>query len=134
MYDPAHLENITATLAAWAHPELDLAARPTKDWPLMRTDTALLTTAAYLVLVAVGLALRPSNWRDAVSTEPRAKKDVSIGALLTKDPIRLLQIIYNSTQVRSGGGMAWPQPAPTRMTSLFIFRAEVFFVFSVVLS
>ncbi len=92
-------DDLAAGFAAWGHADLDYGTRVTKGWAMTRLDHALLAVAAYLVLVAVGVARRPANWR-TLSESSGANKPKSIGEVLTQgDPVRIAQLIYNITQV-----------------------------------
>ena len=52
----ASLEDAAASVSAWAHPQLDYANRPFKDYPLMSVQAATLCSVGYLALVAIGSA------------------------------------------------------------------------------
>ena len=55
---------------------------------------------AYLLLVAVGLLLRPSNWKSAGGDKEAPKTEkASVLKTLFSEPIRIFQLIYNLTQV-----------------------------------
>jgi hypothetical protein len=90
---------VAIALAAWGHPTLDYPARATKGWAMTRLDHALLVVGAYLLLVLVGYAMRPSNWRQL--SEASGAKPASLLKLFLNEPIRVFQLVYNTTQVRA---------------------------------
>ena len=73
-------------------------------------------TLFYLCIVAVGIVLRPNNWRQleassgakgkAESGKKAAveKKAVSWSVMWATDKLRVLQVVYNTTQVRALAG------------------------------
>ena len=83
------------TVALLAHPGFPYDTRPTQGWPLTRLSAALAISAAYVVLLAYGVAVR----------KPAAKavKEVEVGVLasIAREPIKALQIVYNAVQVRA---------------------------------
>ena len=89
-------------IAAWAAPTLNYDSRVSKDWPMMRTDYALAGTAFYLVIVAVGLVMRPSNWRSLPQAREGGAKGASLAVMWRQDKVRVAQIVYNIVQVCGG--------------------------------
>ena len=105
-------ESWSRQAVSWAHPNFPYDERPTAGWPLTRLSSALAISVVYLVLVAYGLIRRGSKSED----EDEKGKPLGFFAGLRKEPIKLLQIVYNTAQVgnRSNhmGVAALPSSAP----------------------
>lgn len=80
-------------IAALANPDLPYETSVTKDWALMKFSDAAAVALAYVVLVAFGLLFRKA---------PTGEKEEKLGFLagVRKEPIKLLAVVYNLTQVR----------------------------------
>lgn len=65
----------------------------------MRPDIAVYITAGYLVLVAIGYSLRPSNWKTLAAEPSSGYKGLNLAVMLFKDPVRFLQVVYNTVQI-----------------------------------
>lgn len=88
-------------------PTIDLDA-PHRRWPLMPAHHALAALAAYLVLVAVGVAMKRSDAAKRGGSEVAAKRGgsepaakavpLSLGAMLA-DPMKSAMVVYNAAQV-----------------------------------
>lgn len=81
-------------VALLAHPGFPYDTRPTQGWPLTRLSAALTISAAYIVLLAYGVAVR--------KPAAKAAKEADVGVLagIAKEPIKALQIVYNAVQAR----------------------------------
>lgn len=98
------VDGFFADVAAIAVPSFDYRNRFTQHWFGMPVPHMLLGVAAYAVVIGVGLARRPANWRTAPAeprTDAAAKKAASLGDMWAKDKVRVAQIVYNSLQVRA---------------------------------
>ena len=122
----------SAAIVAWTHPSLPSRASALVhgDWPLMRLDAALAALLAYGLLIALGLVKRawerpspspsprtlpePSpRAGEAPRPPPRAQTNAEAAAAawatvasLPRDPIKLVQIAYNVSQVALSAYMA----------------------------
>ena len=92
----AQAETWSRDVALFLHPGFPYDERATRDWPLTRLSAALAIAAAYLLLVAYGILRRGGSSEDV---EDAAGKKLGFFAGLRKEPIKLLQIVYNSVQV-----------------------------------
>jgi hypothetical protein len=95
-------------IALAAHPGFPYDARPTTGWPLTRLSQALAISGGYLLLVLVGVLLR----------KPAQPAEKAVGVLegIRREPIKLLQIVYNAVQARGHlrrgrRGVFWAAPA-----------------------
>jgi hypothetical protein len=79
-------------IADVAHPGFDFDHRATKGWLLTRLDHMLIVLGAYAVLVIVGMARYTPPKKEEKSQE-------SVIASFQKEPIKVLQVIYNLVQV-----------------------------------
>ena len=70
-----------------------------QGWAVMRPDIAIYITAGYLVLVAIGYSLRPSNWKTLPAEPSSGYKGLNLAVMLFKDPVRFLQVVYNTVQI-----------------------------------
>lgn len=89
------------SLATWLNPSMDFDARVTKGWALTRLDHVIYVLLAYAVVVAIGLA-RYTPPKEEVKKEKGNKG--SLIQLFAAEPIKILQVVYNLTQV---GLCAW---------------------------
>lgn len=99
----AWTDDITAQAMAYFAPNITKPA--TAGWPLTRLDHCLYVLAGYLVLVAVGLY---GKWT-APPVDPNKKKakkeKLTIAEAFSREPIKILQVVYNVAQVALCGYM-----------------------------
>lgn len=85
------------------------ASRPQSGWPLADFSTALYVALGYVVLVAVGFLVKNSAAPEkALAKKPAAEGKparVSVGEKFAKEPVLILQTIYNFVQVALCGYM-----------------------------
>jgi len=81
------------------NPDLTLDKRVTRDWLLTSPIEALLVIAAYTALVVVGpLAVRLTAGSEE-ATDSESGYEISISSRFKKEPVLVLQTVYNLIQV-----------------------------------
>ena len=101
----------TASVVKWTNPALRISQRQHNDWPLMRLDHALLAIALYCCLLLLGMALKParaprSAASPAAAAVPKPPKEPLTLAALARDPVKIVMIAYNLSQVLFSLSMA----------------------------
>jgi elongation of very long chain fatty acids protein 4 len=94
-------------LVVLSNPDLSspsaFSKRALAGWPLIELDEAFVWVILYAILIAYGLATRPSDGKEA--SKPEKKSSKSVLAILYNEPIKILMALYNLVQVLLCGYM-----------------------------
>ena len=99
----SYCASLSEAIVRWTNPSLAPSARPHGSWPLMRLEHALIAVVLYCCLLLVGMVKRsataPAPARGAKSSPAVAPAPALTLAALLRDPIKLVQVAYNASQV-----------------------------------
>jgi hypothetical protein len=102
-------------IAELANPGVDFESRVTKGWLLTRLDHALIVLACYAILVVVGI-IRYTPPKKEEKTKETFYESIQ------REPIKILQIVYNLVQVRRKTCFKLIQVMPLEVqTEVYIF-------------
>ena len=95
-------EKTSTEILTWAHPEMDLAARPesVRNAPLASFQAMFAFVVLYAIIVFVGMVLYKKPKASAGGKRETPSWDVVLGSF-KKEPVKIFQAIYNVVQVRS---------------------------------
>lgn len=115
----ASIRPYSASLDTWGenlitsffNPSVQWATRPQNGWLLADFSTALYVALGYVALVAVGFIVKNSAApQKALAKKPAAEGKparVSVGEKFAKEPVLILQTVYNFVQVALCGYMMY---------------------------
>jgi elongation of very long chain fatty acids protein 4 len=93
----ARVAAASVEIITWANPRTP-STPPTAGWAFVKLEHALLVVVAYCVLVTIGL-VQYSRQPRASGAAAEKKKQTSLSAAFAAEPIRFVQLIYNTAQV-----------------------------------
>ncbi len=100
-------EKTSTEILTWAHPDLDLAARPesVRNAPLASFQAMFAFVILYAIIVFVGMVLYKKPKASAGGKRETPSWDVVL-ASFKKEPVKIFQAIYNVVQVSRVGRWA----------------------------
>jgi Ni,Fe-hydrogenase I cytochrome b subunit len=100
-YD-AWAEKTSTEILTWAHPGLDLAARPesVRNAPLASFQAMFAFVMLYAVIVFVGMVLYKKPKRAAAGKRVTPSWDEVLQSF-KKEPVKIFQAVYNLVQVKT---------------------------------
>ena len=87
----------------------DATKRATAEWPLAKMNEALAVAAAYMVLITVLSIVMKSTYGP---DEAQTPKGLTVAQKFRREPVLLLQAVYNPTQVALCGWMIYEARTP----------------------
>jgi hypothetical protein len=96
----AWCESTERDIALAANPNLDYEGRATAGWPLTRLQDALMLCGVYACIVLVGLFRYLTQKPSAAPAKAADEGKISLAESFRREPIKYVQTVYNSVQVR----------------------------------